>query len=273
MVERTLRVPLEFRSGPPRLELIGDPPSTVDVRVRGSSVALSRLGAGDVVAVLDLTGARAGSRLFHIRPEQVTSPYGVEVTHVMPSTIQLELEVSGSRAVPIRPAVEGEPAPGFVIGKISVDPPTVLVSGPESRLQQLVNASTEPVSVAGASAPVRDIVTVGLSDSALRMSKPQSAEVLVEIVLAPTERRLAGVAVRARNLSPGYRVQVTPAVVSVEARGARQVLDALRPGSVQCFVDLAGLAPGRYNLAVQFERSPDFGVIRVEPATVDVRIR
>ena len=59
-VERGLRVPLELQQFPAGLELQGEAPSTVDVRVRGASGALSRVGAGDVVAVLDLRGARAG---------------------------------------------------------------------------------------------------------------------------------------------------------------------------------------------------------------------
>ena len=37
VVERSLRVPLEFRNIPPQLEIVGDPPTTVDVRLRGSS--------------------------------------------------------------------------------------------------------------------------------------------------------------------------------------------------------------------------------------------
>ena len=53
-VERGLRVPLELQQFPAGLELLGDVPATVDVRVRGASGTLSRVGAGDVVAVLDL---------------------------------------------------------------------------------------------------------------------------------------------------------------------------------------------------------------------------
>src|SRR5947208_9000988 len=63
-VERGLRVPLELQQVPAGLELSGDIPATVDVRVRGASGTLSRVAAGDVVAVLDLRGARAGRRLF-----------------------------------------------------------------------------------------------------------------------------------------------------------------------------------------------------------------
>ena len=37
LVERSMRVSLEFRNIPPMLEIVGDPPTTVDVRLRGSS--------------------------------------------------------------------------------------------------------------------------------------------------------------------------------------------------------------------------------------------
>src|SRR5437762_7342019 len=78
-VERGLRVPLELQQFPAGLELLGDVPTTADVRVRGSSGTLSRVSAGDIVAVLDLRAARAGQRLFHLTPEQVRTPFGVEV--------------------------------------------------------------------------------------------------------------------------------------------------------------------------------------------------
>ena len=40
IVERALRIPLEFTNLPAQLELVGEPPTVVDVRVRGSSGAL-----------------------------------------------------------------------------------------------------------------------------------------------------------------------------------------------------------------------------------------
>ena len=128
-VERGLRVPLELQQFPAGLELLGDVPTTVDVRVRGASGTLSRLSPGDVVAVLDLRGARAGERLFQLTPEQVRVPFGVEVVQVTPPTVAMVFETSASRSVPIEPAVEGKPAPGYVVGKIVVTPPSVEVSG------------------------------------------------------------------------------------------------------------------------------------------------
>src|SRR5437867_8541727 len=81
-VERGLRVPLELQQFPAGLELAGEVPTTVDVRVRGASGTLSRVSAGEVVAVIDLRAARSGRRLFPLTPEQVRVPFGVEVVQV-----------------------------------------------------------------------------------------------------------------------------------------------------------------------------------------------
>jgi YbbR domain-containing protein len=273
LVERSLRVPLEFRNIPPELEIIGDPPTAVDVRLRGSSALLGRLEPRDIVAVLDLATARPGSRMFHLRSDEVRAPYGVDVAQVIPGTLAVDLEKSGRRTVPVVPALDGEPAPGFVIGRVTSEPPTVDVAGPESRLKQLTGATTEPVQVSASRERVRDVVTVGIADSAVRLVQPRDATVTVEILPAPVERDLAGVPVRMRNLQAALTAKVQPTLTRVTVRGRREALSDLRPGSVEAFVDLYGLGPGRYNLRVQVDPSQTFGVSAIVPAVVDVTIK
>ena len=274
IVERGLRIPLEFQNIPDGLEIVGDTPDTVDVRVRGSSAILSRLEPGEVVAVLDLQTARPGSRLFDLVTEQVRAPFGVDVAQVAPATIPLDLERSGPpREVPVVPAVEGEPAPGYVVGEVSSDPATVLVVGPESRLRQLTEAMTEPVAVAGATAPVRAEVTVGVPDLALRLSVPRRAVVTVDVVPAPAERTLREVPVHVRNVSAQLTFQVVPSVVTVRVRGSRPQVQSLRSDSVDAFIDLAGLGSGSYNLTVQAEAQGQLGVVDVEPPVVQVTLQ
>src|SRR5215813_1240044 len=159
-VERGLRVPLELQQFPSGLELQGDPPALVDVRVRGESGALGRVGSGDIVAVLDLKAARPGRRLFQLTPEQVRAPFGVEVVQVSPSSIALGFENSASRQLPIVPAVEGVPAPGFVVGKPLSNPSAVEVIGPENAVTHATEAFTEPVSVTGARQDITETVNI-----------------------------------------------------------------------------------------------------------------
>lgn len=273
VVERNLRVPLEFRNIPEALQIVGNAPDTVDVRLRGSSIVLSRLQPGEIVAVVDLSTGRPGVRLFHIPSDEVRAPFGVEVAQVVPSTVSLTLEKSARRVVPVSPPIDGNPAPGFVVGRWTVDPPTVEIVGPESRVREVAEAATEPVSVQDARGRVRDNVTIGVLDSAVRLVQPQNANVTVEIWPAPVERRLSEVPVRWRNLRAGLRAQLSPRQVQVTVRGSNDAVADLRSDTIQSFVDLAGLGSGRYNLRVQADPSERFGVVAIDPAVVSVTIK
>jgi hypothetical protein len=145
IVERGMRVPVEYQNLPAGLEMVGDPVDFVDVRLRGSSGTIGRLTPTDTSAVIDLRSARPGRRLFHLTASQVTIPYGVEVVQVAPATLPIEFENSAVRIVQVRPSIEGQPATGYEVLNVTTIPATVEVIGPESSLRGLDEAMTEPV--------------------------------------------------------------------------------------------------------------------------------
>lgn len=268
-----LRVPLELQQFPAGLEIQGDAPSTVDVRVRGTAGALSRVNAGDIVAVLDLHAVRAGNRLFAMTPEQVRSPYGVEVVQVTPSTIALALEKSLTREVPVAPSVEGVPAPGYVVvGRPVVTPDHVEIIGPETAVKRAVEAITETISVAGLHDSLREDVTVGLADPSLRLKTQRTVSVAVKIAPGPMERVVRGLPVRLRHLAPRLSAQAMPAVVDVGVRGSRDIINRIDAEDVTAYIDVNGLGVGEYMLAVHADAPERAGVTHVEPSTVQVRI-
>lgn len=272
-VERTVRVPLEYQNIPEGLEIVGDPPAAVDVRVRGASSALGRLEPGEVVSVLDLKGARAGQRMFHLITDEVRAPFGVQVAQVTPPTVTLEFERSGVKRVPVRVALTGEPAPGFVVGATRVQPASVDVVGPESRLKVLTDAVTEPVSVDGQRVTIKDQVTIGVPDGALRLRDPQSATVSIEIAAAPVERTFDNVAIHLAQAPPGKSFLIVPDSVSVVVRGPKDAVASLEAARLRVFVDAASLAPGRYTLPVKAEPMEGYSVVRTVPDAVQVRVR
>jgi YbbR domain-containing protein len=185
VVERVMRAPVEMQNLPEGLEIVGNPPDTVEVRLRGPSGALSRISAGDMAAVIDLQTARPGRRLFHLTQGNVTVPYGTEVVQVGPSTLTLEFEMTAVRTVPVEPDVEGRPAIGYEVTKITSEPMSVEIAGPASAVQRLQAAVTEPVSVQDQTRSVREVVTIGVPDSSLRLKSPQSA--VVTVTIAPRQ--------------------------------------------------------------------------------------
>lgn len=272
VVERGLRVPLEFQQFPDGLEMMGEAPSLVDVRVRGASSALSQLGPGDIVAQLDLKSAGAGRRLYQLTPEQVRVPYGVQVVQITPPTLALAFETSLTRSVPVVPAVEGDPSPGFVVGQVVVDPPTVEVVGPKSSVERVTEALTEPVSVGGASASVADSVTVGFQDASLRLKTPRQARVTVEIIPGPVERTLRERPVHLEHLREHLIARPIPNAVDVVLRGSREGVNRVQSEDVTATVDVAGLGPGTYTLPVHVANPARAGIARILPATIQVQI-
>lgn len=270
VVERTTRVPLELANVPPTLEIVGDAPENVEVRIRGSAGSLGRVAGGELVAVLDLALAREGQRLFHLTPGDVRTPFGVEVVQVTPSSITMRFEPSLSKTVPVVPAFEGEPAPGFVIGTVRAVPPTVEVVGAASALASVTEAITEPVNVSGASKSLVETVAVGTANGAVRLRTPLVARVSISITDAPIEWSVPAVQVQIRNAARA--TTVAPRQVTVFARGP-QGTAGVRPSEFDAFVDVNGLPAGEHLVAVQAVPPQRVGVVRVEPEQVRVVIR
>jgi YbbR domain-containing protein len=272
VVERALRAPVEFQNLPQGLEIVGRPPEAVDVRLRGSSGTLGRLGPGDISAVIDLRSARPGQRLFHLTTTEINVPYGIEVVQVAPATLPISFENSAVKIVQVRPSIEGRPAPGYEVTSITADPPTVEIIGPESSLRGLDEAMTEPIAVAGATRPMREVVTIGVADPAVRLRTPQTATVDVQVVPGASSRILSGVEVHVRNLDPGLRGRLSAASVTVTLRGTEAAVRDLTAEALDAQVDAAGLPPGEHEVQVRLRAGPGLTIEAISPETLRLRI-
>jgi YbbR domain-containing protein len=271
--ERSLRVPLEFRNMPGSLEMIGEPPSFVDVRVKGPSTTLGQLRGTELIVTVELSTARPGRRMFHLLPDHVTTPVGVRALAVVPPTVPLMFEASATKRVPVVPAIDGDPAEGYMRGRVSASPASVEVVGPESVIKQLTEATTEPVNLRGAMGRVRDTVTIGVAESSVRLKIPTNAVVVVDVNPAPVHHTIRGVPILLRHLKRGLRATVVPSEVVVRAQGAAGVVTGLAAERVPAFIDLNGLNRGRYNLPVRIDATAGFSITATDPAAVQVTIK
>ena len=85
------QVPLEFTSMPRHLEMSGDLPTSVHVRVRGRSALLRRIVAADLSVRVDMKDGKEGTSQIRITPDMVGAPYGATVVQVSPSQFQVTL--------------------------------------------------------------------------------------------------------------------------------------------------------------------------------------
>jgi YbbR domain-containing protein len=186
--------------------------------------------------------------------------------------VAIRFEPSATRIVPVVASIEGEPATGYIVGKISAEPPMVEVVGPESVLRRVAEAITEPVWVGSAQSDVRSSVVVGVADDGVRIKNAQTAVVSVAIVPAPVEKQLSSVPVRARNLANGLSVKISPSTVKVRVRGTQESVSTITDASIVAYVDLEGIAEGDYGLPVRLEQAPGIGIDQLDPTMVNIHV-
>jgi hypothetical protein len=93
-------VPLEFTTMPPKLEIEGDVPNAVRIRVRGRSALLRRMVPADLNLRLDMKDRKQGAMTIDFTPDMVGAPYGATVVQVEPSEIHVTLVPRSGPAPP-----------------------------------------------------------------------------------------------------------------------------------------------------------------------------
>lgn len=144
-------VPLELRDIPEDMVVAGDVPGVVDVRVQGQEAIVKRLTVKDISAFISLKGAKAGEGFHNLTRANISLPGNLTVSNISPPEIRLRLEKLMQKTLPVKPVIQGKPAPGYVLKEVSVLPSTVRATGPMSVLKRISDVDTEKVDIDGAS--------------------------------------------------------------------------------------------------------------------------
>lgn len=182
---RNLKAPLTLANIPRDLVVVtSSVPDSVSLQLRGPLTrALDSTNPPEVL--LDLSDARPGLNSYPINVRDIELPREVEVVSIDPPAITLELERQETRVVPVRPLIEGTPAPGFMVAGYRVIPVQYTVQGPESLVLALEFIDTSSVSVEGATGPVEAMIQPILPDPLLRMLGFGSLQIIIDIAPVP----------------------------------------------------------------------------------------
>ena len=174
-------VPLEYRNIPAHFEITDDRTNTVDVRLRGSSNLIKGITSKDVSTAVDLNGMKAGEHTVRLTSQNVEAPFGAEVVRVEPTLVRVNLEPTLSATVPVSPTIEGEPAAGFRIANVLVNPANIVVEGPESRVRVLQAMSTLPIRIDGRQSTLLESIDLNVPDAHLQLRGSPVVSVRIEI--------------------------------------------------------------------------------------------
>jgi YbbR domain-containing protein len=150
--EKALTIPLETRNVPAGLEIVEPPVAAIDITLRAPNRLLDEIGPSGLVARIDLDRATVLQQEYPLNTSMIAVPPGAEVVKISPSKVAIRLERTAEAKLELRPLVRGRAAAGYRHVRTDIDPPSVVVRGPESLVGDVKAATTAPVDITGLTA-------------------------------------------------------------------------------------------------------------------------
>lgn len=183
IAEVGFNVPLELRNMPEGVEVVGDVINSVNVRARASAKLIKRLTAADMYISINLSHPFLGEHTYPLNNVSVQAPVGVEVIRVVPTHVKLRLERTIRKTLPVNVRWKGSLGDFKGTPRLDAEPAEVQVEGPESRVNDLTQVSTDLIDLARVAPNQKLSVSLSVDDPTVRLSVEK---VDVRIALPPT---------------------------------------------------------------------------------------
>jgi YbbR domain-containing protein len=212
-------------------------PLTVTVRGPDSFVAQVVGVSGEI----SVEGARNDvEREVALQPVDVDGEV-VSNVELEPSRVSVVVPVeqlSGYSDLGVVPTIEGEPAPGYRVSSIEVEPSAVKVYGRREVIEALSGViRTEPLSIEGAQQDIEEEVLLDVPQG-ISLIEMRDPIVTVRVRITPQEGSLTlELPVQLQGVSQGITATVAPTAVQVILSGPQPILDLLQQEDVRVVVD------------------------------------
>jgi len=166
------------------VSIVGDPAAGEDALSRA---AMRNVSPTTMEYPVSVEGAKPGPAIYDVEASNIEKPQGVRIVSRSPARIEVKFEVRGRKNVRIRTDIEGEPAEGFVLGDVVVEPERVWLSGARSDVLRLNEVVTETIDITGIRKPLEKEVRLSLGGGVVWVegSQPVRVKIQVDPVPAP----------------------------------------------------------------------------------------
>jgi YbbR domain-containing protein len=189
----------------------------------------------------------------------------------------VEVRVSVRRRLGYKPDVEvvpdlrGDPAPGYRLGSVAVEPSTVTLAGVPSVLEELPGfVETWPISVTGATEDLFEYSPLTVPNSVVVVGVDY-VTVTVEVLPIQSSRAMTAT-VEIQGVRPGWIATPSPSVVDAILEGPDTVLAEMTSDDLRVVLDLFGYGLGVHRVEPKVFAPEGVAVVSIIPETIEVVI-
>lgn len=184
--------------------------------------------------------------------------------------VALVVDEKITRSIPIKEVLQGVPAEGVIIEKVTLKPRVVNVTGMKADVLRIKQVATEPIDISGINQSKTlevTLVAVGIPPEALSESHTQVA---IQLGDSKVNKRFGSIPVEINGTD--LVTKVKPSYVTIVIQGTASTLNFVKRTDLKAFSEAAGRVPGRYDLDVKVKIPPDTVLIETFPEKVSVTI-
>ncbi|MCL2381467.1 MAG: CdaR family protein [Treponema sp.] len=251
-------------------------PRMVRVNLRGEANSVFSIMESDIEVYVDVERLEEpGVYTVPVQWRKRNAPQGMEPVQITvePMEITLSLDRRVTRAVPVTANFRGQVEAGHSMTSFSLNPPQVVIEGPQALVSGVSEIFTEVIDIEGRRSNFFVTAAVLNPDPLVIIRGSGTSEFHGNVTEMIPVRNIANVPIVITGLAQGFAAELEPAAANIRLEGGTQAaLDGFTPAPEFLSVDGSGVyQPGTYTLRVLALAVEDVS-LRVEPEEVVIHV-
>jgi len=276
-VDMNVTIPVEIVNLPRDLVISNQFKKQLEVTVSGQRSLIRGITSQHISRTIDLSKASPGTVVIQNPPDSISLPRGLSILRVQPPTLTLLLDRLIQQDLPIKPILLGNVHSNFSLESVTVDPPSLEISGSQSILGSEQNLVTSPIDINGLKQSTVKQVSLALKPEIADLIGEPVVAVRLNIVELQQEMDFADIPLEL-DISNGRQTEVIyqllPPTISISAKipqSLSQTTDNPR-SLIHAKVAPETLQAGSTILKVIVEAPPQVKILTITPETVLLKI-
>ena len=214
-MDMTLTVPIEILNLPKQLVIYNQYQKEVEVTLRGPRTIMQEMRSRNLSLPVDLSQAGPDTVVLSTDRLPLQLPSGIAVLRIQPASITLSIDQLAQRNIPVEAQVKGKVGLGYALKEITLTPDKILVSGPQSFLEQQPVLKTAPIDLDGRTRSETIPVNLALSSELMSLIGETSVAAKITVQEKFVEKIVYNIPIKAKDAAAP--VSFEPDAVSVFA--------------------------------------------------------
>lgn len=239
-----------------------------DVVITGAESQINKIKGVRV----DVDIANVNAEVKKILPVRVLDENGKDIQNIIvePSNVEVSIPIENIKRVSLQADISGQPAAGYMVNNISVQPGELLITGKKQALEGINILKTEKIDITDGTEDISKEVKLVMPDGVELVNAGEKVNIFVDIEKITTSEITVD-SFEYVNLAEDLELDSIQSSIKVSLRGAESQLAAAN--SIKFFVDLKNAAEGTNVLNVLWEAPKGIEVMNVSPHQAVVILR